>query len=227
MAIDGVHWPELAQLRPPRGKPQRDSAGDFWGSVSLHTADDHIRAFVGWNDAYQHWFAEYLSDLAASDAGWVGEKTHRTEDDGRRRPRRDDDDRRRERWDPSDHRRGRRCGLLSDDAVELLAAGVRNALRHLGMLPGEPERPARPQRRVGRFDWFRCERAGWWVPSVRVGDEVAHGAPLGEIRDLWGDVHQEISAPADGVVLFLTTSPAVSDDGLLLGLGAALTPVVG
>jgi predicted deacylase len=118
------------------------------------------------------------------------------------------------------------CGLLSDDAVELLAAGVRNALRHLGMLPGEPERPAAPQQRVGRFDWLRCKRAGWWAPSVRVGDEVAEGAPLGEIRDLWGDVHEEISAPADGVVLFLTTSPAVSDDGLLLGLGAELTPVV-
>jgi predicted deacylase len=117
------------------------------------------------------------------------------------------------------------CGLLSDEAVDLLARGVVNSLRHLGMLPGEPDPPTAPQRRVGRFDWLRCERAGWWAPSVAVGDEVAAGSKLGEVRDLWGDVHEEIAAPSDGVVLFLTTSPAVTDDGLLLGLGAEIEPV--
>ena len=30
------------------------------------------------------------------------------------------------------------CGLLEEDAVRLLSTGVANALRHLGMLPGEP-----------------------------------------------------------------------------------------
>jgi predicted deacylase len=117
------------------------------------------------------------------------------------------------------------CGLLSEDAVELLATGVRNALRHLGMLPGEPDPPALPQQRVGRFDWLRCAKAGWWAPSVRAGDTVAAGDRLGEVRDLWGVVHEEIVAASDGVVLFLTTSPAVGDDGLLLGLGADLEPV--
>jgi hypothetical protein len=34
-------------------------------------------------------------------------------------------------------------------------------------------------------------------------------------------VLETIVAPADGVVIFLTSSPAVADDGLLLGLGAA------
>jgi hypothetical protein len=117
------------------------------------------------------------------------------------------------------------CGLLSEDAVDLLATGVRNALRHLGMLPGTPEPPAVPQQRVGRFDWLRCERAGWWAPTVRAGESVVAGATVGEVRDLWGDVHEEIRAESDGVVLFLTTSPAVSDNGLLLGLGADLEPV--
>ena len=117
------------------------------------------------------------------------------------------------------------CGLLSEDAVDLLATGVRNALRHLGMLPGEPDPPAGPQQRVGRFDWLRSAQAGWWAPSVRAGDEVDAGAVIGHVRDLWGDVHEEIRAPSDGVVLFLTTSPAVTDDGLLLGLGADLESI--
>jgi uncharacterized protein len=117
------------------------------------------------------------------------------------------------------------CGLLSEDAVDLLATGVRNALRHLGMLPGKPGPPAGPQQRVGRFDWLRSAEAGWWAPSVGAGDEVAEGAVVGHVRDLWGDVHEEIRAPSDGVVLFLTTSPAVTDDGLLLGLGADLESI--
>jgi uncharacterized protein len=114
------------------------------------------------------------------------------------------------------------CGLLSEDATQLLADGVVNALRHLGMLPGAPAPPKRPLHRVGRFDWLRSKDAGWWVPAVRAGEEVHEGTLLGRVRNLWGDVQEDIRSPSDGVVLFLTTSPAVTDDGLLLGLGAEL-----
>jgi predicted deacylase len=114
------------------------------------------------------------------------------------------------------------CGLLSEDATKLLADGVVNALRHLGMLPGKPAPPKRPLHRVGRFDWLRSKDAGWWVPAVQAGEEVHEGTLLGRVRNLWGDVQEDIRSPSDGVVLFLTTSPAVGDDGLLLGLGAEL-----
>jgi predicted deacylase len=56
---------------------------------------------------------------------------------------------------------------------------------------------------------------------VRAGDAVAAGQVLGSVSTLDGaDVLETILAPADGVVIFLTSSPAVADDGLLLGLGA-------
>jgi hypothetical protein len=45
------------------------------------------------------------------------------------------------------------------------------------------------------------------------------------VTSLLGDVQEEIRAPREGVVLFLTTSAAVSADGLLLGLGAELASV--
>jgi len=42
---------------------------------------------------------------------------------------------------------------------------------------------------------------------------------LGTVSTLdGGAVVETFTAPADGVVLFLTTSPAVAADGLLLGL---------
>lgn len=114
------------------------------------------------------------------------------------------------------------CGLLDPAAVELLVEGVRNVLRSLEMLPG-PIRPRRADMQlVGAFDWLRCVGAGFWEAAVVAGEEVDRGQFLGRVTTLLGEVQEEIRAPREGVVLFLTTSAAVSDDGLLLGLGAEL-----
>ena len=113
-------------------------------------------------------------------------------------------------------------GLLEESAVQLLVTGVRNVLRHLEMLPGKPDPPPGAQRQVGSFIWLRSTHEGWWDSAVESGDEVREGQALGSVRDLWGDVLEEIPAPRDGVILFITTSPAVAADGLLLGLGADL-----
>ena len=113
-------------------------------------------------------------------------------------------------------------GLLEKQSTSMLVAGVGNALRVLAMLPGPPEPPPPSQRRVGSFIWLRSKEAGWWDWAVEAGDEVAAEQVLGRIRDLWGDVREEIVAPKDGVVLFITSSPATVTGGLLLGLGAGL-----
>jgi uncharacterized protein len=118
------------------------------------------------------------------------------------------------------------CGQLEEEAVALLVQGVRNALRSLEMLPGPVEHPSREQRLVGAFDWLRCRDAGFWESAVAAGDEVSQGQLLGRVTTLHGDVQEEVHAPRDGVVLFLTTSAAVSDGGLLLGLGAELEPII-
>ena len=112
-------------------------------------------------------------------------------------------------------------GQLEESAVRMLAGGTRSALRQIGALPGEPDPPR--SRYVGDFVWMRCARAGFWAAAVGPGDEVEAGALLGEVRDLYGDVIEEVRAPAPGVLLFLTTSAAVADDGLLLGLGTEIS----
>ena len=117
------------------------------------------------------------------------------------------------------------CGRLEEAAVQLLTDGVRNVLSHLEMLPGPPEPPRAGTRSVGNFVWLRCEHEGWWDSVVGAGDVVDAGDLFGTIRTLWGDVVEEVRSPAEGVVLFLTTSPAVDADGLLLGLGTDLTDI--
>jgi predicted deacylase len=114
-------------------------------------------------------------------------------------------------------------GQLEEEAVTMLVDGVRNTLRSLEMLPGPVAPPREDLRLVGTFEWLRCRKAGWWEAAVPVGATVGEGDLLGLVKNLWGDVLEEIHAPREGVVLFLTTSAAVADDGLLLGLGADLS----
>ena len=58
--------------------------------------------------------------------------------------------------------------------------------------------------------------------GLRRATRSREGQLLGTVTSIDGaTVQEEIHAPVDGVVLFLTSSPAVSDGGLLLGLGSA------
>jgi len=116
-------------------------------------------------------------------------------------------------------------GLLEEDAVGQHLHGLENALRQLGMLAGQPVSPRTDMRSVGRFVWLRCKGEGWWESDVRAGDVVSAGAGLGTVRNVFGDVQERIAATEDGVVLFVTTSPAVEAEGLLVGLGVELAPV--
>ena len=60
---------------------------------------------------------------------------------------------------------------------------------------------------------------------MRTGAEVSAGQVLGTVSTVdGGTVLETFTAPADGVILFVTSSPAVAADGLLLGLGAAVSP---
>lgn len=114
------------------------------------------------------------------------------------------------------------CGLLEEAAVQMHLDGLANALRHLGMLPGDVLAPPAGTRSVGRFVWLRSAGEGWWQPDVGAGGEVSAGSSLGTVRNLFGDVVERIQALDDGVVLFVTTSPAVEANGLLVGLGVDL-----
>jgi len=117
------------------------------------------------------------------------------------------------------------CGLLEHAAVQLLVEGTRNALRALEMLPGPVGAPRAGMQLVGAFHWLHCRRAGFWEAAVGPGDEVTDGQLLGRVMTLHGVVQEEIRATRESVVLFLTTSAAVADGGLLLGLGSELEPV--
>jgi predicted deacylase len=112
---------------------------------------------------------------------------------------------------------------VEEDAVRMHLAGLDAVLRLLGMVDGQDAGPAPGEHRyLRRFLWLRCRDAGWWEPTVRPGDAVAAGQAIGTVTSLDGaQVLETITAPSDAVVMFLTSSPAVAADGLLIGLGAS------
>jgi uncharacterized protein len=114
------------------------------------------------------------------------------------------------------------CGLVQQSAVDQHIRGLDRVLAALEMTgaPASPDGIAPPVE-LRRFLWLRCADAGWWQPAVEPGEQVAEGQLLGTVSSLdGGQVLESVTAPADGVPMFITSSPAVAADGLLLGLGA-------
>jgi predicted deacylase len=115
------------------------------------------------------------------------------------------------------------CGLVEPEAVARHVRGLDGVLAQLGMNRTPGAAPVREQQPVflSRFIWLRSEHEGWWEPAVRTGEQVAAGQLLGTVSSLDGSQQlEQVTAPAGGVPMFLTSSPAVEAGGLLLGLGA-------
>lgn len=110
------------------------------------------------------------------------------------------------------------CGLLTEPETQLMVDGVGNVLRHLGMLDGTPT-PSPEIIDIGRTNWLASPAEGMWYPAVAAGDRIEAGQIVGRIGNLYGDHLAEITAPHDGHVLFVTSSPAMRVDGLVIGIG--------
>jgi uncharacterized protein len=109
-------------------------------------------------------------------------------------------------------------GLVDDESVARHLEGLRRTLAQIGVLPAEFAPPTPPVE-IKHWVWLRSTTGGWWSSRVRVGEYVEANTVIGTVRSLDDLTYEEIIAPESGTPIFLTTSPAVDADGLLLGLG--------
>ncbi len=109
-------------------------------------------------------------------------------------------------------------GHLTEDDVERHRHGVMNVLRQVGMLPGWPALTAAPTL-VSDMVWPRSDLDGIFYPHVKVGERVRAGTVIGTLHDYFGGLIKPVHSPANGLVMFVTTSPAVLRDGPLMGIG--------
>jgi len=130
------------------------------------------------------------------------------------------------------------AGQMQEEAVALLVNGVVNVMGHLGMIddakfeshiantetnskpkPKKTARSAVATTVLTKFEWLYTKSTGVWYPKVAEGEAVREGEQIGTVGDLFGDTLEEIVSPVNGVVLFLTISPSVLENGLLMGIG--------
>ena len=109
-------------------------------------------------------------------------------------------------------------GRVEDDATEIGARCVLNAMQHLGMLPAAPESRT-PSIRMSAFLGLRASRGGLLTTDVALGVRVTKGATLARIHDVYGDLVETISAPRDGYFVRSTTFAAVAAGERVATLG--------
>jgi predicted deacylase len=117
----------------------------------------------------------------------------------------------------------RGAGRIHPGDLAVYRRGILNLLRHLAVLPGEPE-ASLPEYFLygdGNVDAsITTERSGFLVPDVDLLDRVDKGQRLGTLLDLWGSPLEHFMAPADGVVALIHVCPVVnSRDPLFLIAG--------
>lgn len=111
-------------------------------------------------------------------------------------------------------------GRLELAEVERGIRGLRNVLRTIGMLPGEPEVFGR-RFVIRTMTVIRARRGGLLHRRAELGDNVATGQVIAEVRDVFGDLVEEIRAPHDGPVVRVATFPIVSTGERVAQLGVA------
>lgn len=110
------------------------------------------------------------------------------------------------------------AGQYDPRIAQSMATGVQNTLRGLGVLEGVPPDLVSPDR-YSAFLWPRSRNAGFFRPSVAVGDSVSAAQTIGELNDFFNNRIETITAEASGRILFLVTSPAIEKNGLICGIG--------
>lgn len=100
-------------------------------------------------------------------------------------------------------------GLVDNSAVIAQTEGVFNVMRYLNMIKGKPKVP-KPII-VNGFEScrIRAKRGGVWYPMVDFGVTVVEGQKVGEIKNVFGEVIEEVFSPISGVVMVVNIPPPV------------------
>lgn len=96
--------------------------------------------------------------------------------------------------------------------------GISNVLKHLGMLGGKIRRPAY-QLVIETSKWVRAENGGFLQFHVQPGEIVVKDQPLATNTTLLGDKRNTLNAPFDGVIIGMTSLPAISPGEPVCHLG--------
>ena len=92
-------------------------------------------------------------------------------------------------------------GTYNESEILVHLKGVRNIMKHIGMLDGKPELTTGNRQRVYGEGWsVDAPQAGIFYPRAKPGDLVEPGQLLGVLKNVQGTIVVELRAPAHGLV---------------------------
>ena len=100
-------------------------------------------------------------------------------------------------------------GRLEEDVVDDGATYIRNVIKWLDMIDGDPV-PAAQTHIMREFLGLRAQRGGLLLNRKKLGDLVKAGDTLCSIVDIYGDEVETIVAPENGIFVRTTTLSTVS-----------------
>jgi len=109
-------------------------------------------------------------------------------------------------------------GRVDKRDISRHVTGILNVLKRVGMHDGVPNEYG-PYTYIEEMVTPVASRDAVFRPWVDVGETVRSGQVVGTIHDMFGRQVETLLAPVSGVVLFVTTSPAVEKGFPLLGIG--------
>lgn len=110
-------------------------------------------------------------------------------------------------------------GLFEKEDIQIQETGVLNVLKYLKVLEGTPIPCKTKQKIVRRGYMLRANRGGLFYPKIKVAVEVAVGEVLAEIRDLKGDLLEEVIASKAGWVTYMFMRHVVNTGDPLYSIG--------
>lgn len=103
---------------------------------------------------------------------------------------------------------GSNGGLDAEDA-RVHVEGIRNVMRHLGMIPGEVRRNPDMLRATGQFI-VRAEHGGLLRLAISIGEPVRAGQEVAVIVDTFGNVVERVLASREGIARLIWAAKAVN-----------------
>jgi predicted deacylase len=100
-------------------------------------------------------------------------------------------------------------GTLEAADVAVHRRGIRNVMRHLGMIAGEPEADGERALPVDQFT-VSTQRGGLLRLAIGIGDEIAAGQEVAQVVDLFGETVERIRSPRAGIARLIWAHKAVN-----------------
>lgn len=110
-----------------------------------------------------------------------------------------------------------KLGHVKPEEADFINNRLINMMRSIGILAGSPEKSPVPiviKKRVS----ITSDHTGIFYTDFKSAEPVKKGLKLGIIKDLFGNVLQEVICPVDGFIIYLSVTPPINKGETLFSL---------